>query len=1026
MRIVVVQLGDVHIKDEGNPVLGRGNAIAAAIRPNLLGSDGVLLLNTGDVAYSGLAGQYTLAETLFNDLCAALKAEDSNMNIFSAGVPGNHDCDLLSASDVRDIPALFPRVAALQLTGETVRHCLAVQTEFFKFLNSIGASGSPPQPAFFWEIALSVNGEALVLRCYNTAWLTQNPERPGQLYFPLNAAPISTDNGVAISLFHHPYNWLAPDNARAFRTHIESSSDVVLTGHEHVSDTYSKSHPALSAVTFVEGAALFESSTGDSGFNIISIDTGTEKYSVTEYSWRDNLYRPKTTVSFDFVRRPKTSNSLEITDQFATYLDDLGTGFTHPRKDHLRLSDVFVYPDLRKAPLQQKMEGTTATGTRIASKDCPTSLMEAKLAIIIGAPKAGKTTLAKTLVRYINSTNEIAPLLLTGNDIASPDTSTIRQAVDLAVERQYGKQNIETFRQLPRERIAIILDDFDRAKLTRKGQARLLALAEQLAATIILTVADTFPVDELTTKGTDHPFYAYEQFELQPLGRVLRGDIIEKWVRLGQEYVGSEVDISHEIDSREKTIQALLSKQLVPSYPVIVLGILQACEASKASIDRSSGSYGELFESLITERVRRVSTKATEIGKTYTIVARIAFFMYQANRKKVTFQELQAVLRAYFDQYRVSVDHMDLIGRLTNADILSESAGMFEFRYPYYYHYFVARYIHENMSDPTEQAKLSADVKKMADRVYRDDYVDILVFYLYLSRDQDIIEQVCRNAERVYEEYQLCDLEEDVGFINQLYIKKPEPIAIPDSDIEENRRRLRSEVDEQEELLRPTRTDEDIEYERGLDELIKLNIAFKTIYVLGQVLRSFPGVLKHDVKVRVVRECYRLGLRIMSVVLRVASENLEEFRKYFAQVVKETQHIESRRDLAVDADELMIWLTGACTFGIVKRISLTIGHEDLGETYKEILSSARGDLAIEVLDLAIKLDHFKTAPDEEVKHLSEYTDRSRNYFVYTLVRDLVRQYLSLFRIDSGPRERMMKHLKIEKKGPLMLEKSLVK
>lgn len=371
---------------------------------------------------------------------------------------------------------------------------------------------------------MTVSGESLVLRCYNTAWLTQNPERPGHLYFPLSAAALSVHDGISISLFHHPYNWLTPENARAFRIHIEGSSDVVLTGHEHVSDTYVKNHPAgAGPVTFVEGAALFESSTGESGFNVVSIDTATEKYAVTEYAWAGGLYKPKnTTLTFDFVRRPKSSSLLTFTDQFREYLDDLGTGFTHPRKDHLKLSDVFVCPDLRKAPLQQRIEGRRGTGARIAGKDCPGSLMSAKRAIVMGAPKAGKTTLSKTLVKHIASSSDVVPLLLTGNDIASPDATTISRAVDLAVERQFGKQSIEPFRQLPSERVALVLDDFDRARLTRKGQARLLAWAEQMAASIILTVADTFPVDELTTKSTEHPFYAYEQFELQPLGRALK------------------------------------------------------------------------------------------------------------------------------------------------------------------------------------------------------------------------------------------------------------------------------------------------------------------------------------------------------------------------------------------------------------------------------------------------------------------------------------------------------------------------
>src|ERR1019366_9435765 len=111
-----------------------------------------------------------------------------------------------------------------------------------------------------------------------------------------------------------------------------------------------------------------------------------------------------------------------------------------------------------------------------------------------------------------------------------------------------------------------------------------------------------------------------------------------------------------------------------------------------------------------------------------------------------------------------------------------------------------------------------------------------------------------------------------------LYVESPKPILIGKADIYEHRERHSEQIDE-EEVYAPVEAiddgDRDVAYDESLDHLKKMNIAFKTLQVLGQALRNFPNVLKADLKTRVAQECYSLGLRVLSVVLVVSKENLE-------------------------------------------------------------------------------------------------------------------------------------------------------
>ena len=84
----------------------------------------------------------------------------------------------------------------------------------------------------------------------------------------------------------------------------------------------------------------------------------------------------------------------------------------------------------------------------------------------------------------------------------------------------------------------------------------------------------------------------------------------------------------------------------------------------------------------------------------------------------------------------------------------------------------------------------------MADRVYFEEYVRILVFYLYFTKDNAIIDQLIRNTEQIYGTVEPGDFEADAAFINRLYMETPKPLTLPSTAVERNREELRKQLDE--------------------------------------------------------------------------------------------------------------------------------------------------------------------------------------------------------------------------------------
>lgn len=63
MTAVILHLSDIHIKSSHDPILKRANNIAVCTFSSLPSASSVFIVVSGDIAFSGRADQYALADT---------------------------------------------------------------------------------------------------------------------------------------------------------------------------------------------------------------------------------------------------------------------------------------------------------------------------------------------------------------------------------------------------------------------------------------------------------------------------------------------------------------------------------------------------------------------------------------------------------------------------------------------------------------------------------------------------------------------------------------------------------------------------------------------------------------------------------------------------------------------------------------------------------------------------------------------------------------------------------------------------
>ncbi len=765
---------------------------------------------------------------------------------------------------------------------------------------------------------------------------------------------------------------------------------------------------------YLESGALQEPDTSESYFGVLHLDLDSRSQRYLRFSWSDGLYstRDDDLKSIPFIRNGSIlKHRLDNNAGFLKRLQDPGTGFTHPLKANLTLEDFFVYPDIR---LRSLRTGNAVTLQSVSGHNVPSWTLEKGKVVLAGSDDCGKSALARMLYSDFQSRHGKLPLLLDGGSLKGNNpTAALTRSARSAIADQYSHAVVGKFEQEDGANKILIIDDWHKSGFSRAGRAKFLEAALSQYASVVLLVNDVFAIEELSVSG-DNPLRSFEHCDIREFGYVLRSRLIRKWHTLGREYTEDDRALTQTVIESEELVNTLIGKNLLPAFPVTVLTILQTAEAYSKSPNMATGSYGQLYEALITASLAQVSRKSVDVGTKYTYISRIAYFLFERGQSTATLADLEEIHKEYHREYKIRLNVTQMLADLDLAQILCTDGGRYRFKYKYIYCYFVAKYFQDNLGGLSTDIRLRTQLLSVVDHIYYEDYANIVIFYVYLTKDRELIEHILQNAKQIYADVEPCDLESHVQFINELQIGELNYL-LPSSSVEKNREDYSRRQDESEsdgDSATESEGGRSITYCEELSPAQKLNISLKTLRIMGQVLRNFPGVLKADLKFQLAQESYQLGLRTLRAILQLAERDIQGLRTYYSELLKERMALDDDDPkLLKSTDDLIVLLARRLGFAMVKRVSHAVGLKELEETYQDVMR-ADGDLtSVKVIDLAIKLDHFTDFPKPELQGLIDLT--SRNFYAFTLLRDMAANYLYLFPADYRTKQWVGEKLNIK-------------
>lgn len=702
------------------------------------------------------------------------------------------------------------------------------------------------------------------------------------------------------------------------------------------------------------------------------------------------------------------SDKLELAVSFSNKLNDPGASFFHPNKTNLQLNDFFIYPYLRDLTRDSE-ENVNSENLLIFDEN------ENRI-LILGDQNSGKTSLCKVLYMELYNKGYI-PIYFNGKEITSKYVKNFDSLLLINLSEQYNNDFTNNFIDTNLEKIVLIIDDYNKAKLNIKFKSIFLNYISQKFEKLIISSNDIYQVCDLVLEECENSTFInnFKQYEILDFGNLLRYKLINKWNSIEREEIIDSNELINKNDRAKLIIDTVIGKNFVPAYPVYILTLLHTIEAGIPHNLKES-SYGYYYQCLITNAISKINKSNEEIDAYYNYITELAYYLFLNEIYELSNDDLKKFHSDYCKEYSISLNYEELTNNLQKANILWNVDDMFRFRYKYIRYFFTAKYLSNEISDEDIKEKISF----MCKNLHNEHFANIIMFLTHHSKDPFIIYEIINNAKILFSECDPFVFDNHIDNINKLMDSVPKAVY-ENRNVHEHRENRLKNIDEIEkrnnwddEIIEEDDTHENIE---DLDIVSKLNLTFKTIEIIGQILKNYYGSLKGVKKYELAQESYFLGLRALSLIFTEINQNTENIIKQISKFI-EKKNIVDKIEIEKVSRKLFFRICEFIAYGFIKKISNSVGYEKLSETFKQILEN-NNQISISLVDISIKLDFYSGFPNNDLKSLTNIL--TKHTLPYTLVRQMVINYLYMFPTDYRQKSQICNQFNISMKDQRLID-----
>jgi len=990
MKIGILHLSDLHIQDE--IYSERINKLVKAIEYDIKQLSTLYLVLSGDITNNGKQSEFENAKILINNLTEKLKANSKLLTIKIIDVPGNHDCCFDNEKKTRKSIIRDCKTDIIDEEDYFI-DAMAIQSDFWDFTNEMTDYKGRNQVSYKYMFRPHINFK-VTFHCYNTSWLTEKNEKQGSLIIPENKFLKNENGEYIISVFHHPIDWLSANtkrnNKQRFEEHLINSSNLVIYGHEHDKGNSKAIIQKNKNTVFCGGKAFNKNEIKETGFSLYKIDLIDKSINIKTFNFNGETYSVEFEDKYKIVEKNK--REFILSEEFYSKITELNIPLKHPKKPKLLLSDVFVFPDLE--PL---FEGDNVVQYPNSYELIEKVKNDEKASVLIeGADQSGKTSLLFVLYKRFYEMG-LTPIYLRGKYCNETD---IKKLVKKSLKEQYGKNDVDLFFQL--EKKILLLDNFHKSRLNSKYKKRLIESFNDNFEFIFLTSDNTYNSKNVTEEATS--LKDYLKFKLLPLGHEKRSELIEQWLLIGENKltVQEEVILSN-VKLRFNEIDSLIGNRLMPSYPIFILTLLQGLDENLQNFSQTS--YANIYLVLIKAGLIKEGIKDSVLTSLLNILKELAFYMFDKKKNPFNKSDFDKFITNYASKFfrDKSLTNNKILSVLCNSNILKFDDEYYSFSYKYIYYFLIAQKISSEIEIYEEL------IYDLCNNIHLEINANILIFLSHHSKAQLLIDNIVFTSQIPFEKASPLTLNKNDSFVQFITEFTDE---IKDEIIEERnpKEEVKKELKQKDAIERKKLKDKEEREDEGVlpNEAIELNQAFRTVKIIGQIVKNQSGDFEKGKLIKLVEAAYNTVFRFLGFY----SEMLEKDKDILIEVIVEEIKKKEKKNKRGDVDSKLIektvrkilqFISWRICVESITNLMFSVGTKGQNELFDKVNENI-DSTASKIVTFAIKTFYDKIDL-QALKYLFE--DIKDNDLAQCILREYIKRYLYTNFVERNKRDKII-------------------
>lgn len=909
MKVLILHLSDMHFEKRSDVSKANVNGIIRAIK-RVGEFASVLIVVSGDVAFSGKVAEYNVAYNFFSQLKNRIKQEFDVGDIHFCIVPGNHDVDY-DKGELKhyDLEEIF----------KEKRQDNALEDEFKKmnafYNHANGMHCFLDKNSLVCVKKFSLQGKTITFNLINTAAYSSNEEDQGMHYLPqvdLNKLENNEKSDYIFTVMHHPHHWFNALMKKELEKKIYEKSDLIFVGHEHYSSSMDIEINNSQVKVYAGGELANKGDWSKSEFYIGLLELDTREYIVTRYIWnKENKLYVCQSEEKNILSRNRTNlyNLVPTKEYMEDLLQDkkymIASSFT----------DYYVFPRLEEEIINEKRLSKEPSQIDEFLEE----VYESKRIVIIGRNDSGKSVLLKSLFKKIVET-KIA-LYVKAYEVRSNYEQTIKNVF----EESYSKQAIEyeKFKQAPSKDKILLLDDAD--SIEEHVLENFLINAEKEFDIIIYSCGKVVELDikERIKRGALEE--KYTKYKIQAFYSDKRRELVTNIVKL---------IVKQDEQAQENIIELLceaLSKQknlfrMDPDF--IVQFTKYYCNNIGETIQNDGEIFSKVFEANIVSLLKPYARNIS-VDKILIVMDKIAYGMHCNKKYPMNQTDICEIISNYNEEFDSEVDFAEFLDILIQSNIFVKNKTNYYFSEKNYLAYCVAREIKRRCLEEQDYTEFNKALEYACYGIN----ADILLFVTYITDNLNLIRMLMDKAEETTREWE----EFSVNPVKIPYLSDVEQLQVDIVNTEDKEKAEEEDI-QREKKLEKAKEKEVIygdiysyDEEAELSLMKKMIRALSLLIIISRTLPSFEHMMKKQDKEKCVQLIYSLPLKIFNVwALQVEGIKLE-----LIDEVKNLNDWDYRKEQGKQSEtDALNFLRWESISLLMEMMNSSIGNATKNNTYK--------------------------------------------------------------------------------------------